>query len=445
MSIVAPANPTRAPALLNRRRCTGRPVAAWRVAKAAALVFALASPALSGPAAGGAADWNQWRGPKRDGVSPDTGLLKSWPPGGPHMLWKATGLGGGFSGVSVSGGRLFTMGDLGDAGYLLALNLATGKPVWKAKVGRTGGGGGHPGPRCTPACDGQVVVALGQYGDLVCVSAADGRELWRKNMKSDFGGQMMSGWGYSESPLIDGRLVVCTPGGPRGTLVAIDKSSGAAVWQSKAWAEKAAYASVIPAELGGVKQYIQITDESVAGIAASSGALVWRAPRPGQTAVVPDPIYRDGIVFVTSGYGVGCNAFQVTAAGGRFNAREVYANKDLENHHGGVVLVGDHLYSLTNGNQLVCLEFKTGKVAWKDRSVGKGSITCADGHLIVRGERGAGTVALVEATPAGYKEKGRFDPPDRSDKSSWPHPVVAGGRLYLRDQDVLLCYDLKAK
>ncbi len=388
-------------------------------------------------------EWSQWRGPDRNGISPDTGLLKQWPAGGPPLAWKVTGLGAGFSSVSQHGDRLFTMGDVGDSCCILALNAADGKIVWSAKVGKTGGGGGYPGPRCTPAPDGKIVVALGQYGDLVCVAQDTGKEIWRKNMARDFGGKMMSGWGYSESPLIDGKLVVCTPGGSRGTVVALDKTSGALVWQSKDWAEKAAYSSLVPVEIGGVRQYLQITDESVAGIAAASGALVWRASRRGKTAVVPDPIYKDGIVFVTSGYGIGCNAFQVSASGGRFSAREIYANRDLENHHGGVILVGDHLYSLTNGNQLVCLELKTGNLIWKDRSVGKGSIACADGHLIVRGESGAGAIALVEATPAGYKEKGRFDQPDRSDRKSWPHPVISKGRMYIRDQDVLLCYSLK--
>jgi outer membrane protein assembly factor BamB len=388
-------------------------------------------------------EWNQWHGAKRDNISPDTGLLKEWPAGGPTLAWKATGLGGGFSSVSFAGGKIFTMGDQPDGAAIVALDAATGKKLWTAPVGKPGGGGGYPGPRCTPATDGTLVWALGQYGDLVCVQAATGKEAWRHNLDKDFGGKMMSGWGYSESPLLDGNLIVCTPGGSKGTVLALNKTTGAPVWQSGDLKDAASYASLLPVEIGKVRQYLVLTDASVAGIAATSGQVAWRAARSGKTAVVPDPVYSNGIVLVSSGYGVGCNAFQISAAGGRFSAQEAYANRDLTNHHGGIVQIESHVYSLTDSNELVCMDLKTGKVAWKDRSVGKGSITSADGCLVVRSERGP--IALVEASPAGYKEKGRFDQPDRSGKETWPHPVVFGGKLYIRDQDVLLCYDVKGK
>ncbi len=410
---------------------------------AAAFGFLASAPLLAAPLSKAAGEkgleWNQWHGAKRDNHSPDTGLLKQWPQGGPALAWKATGLGGGFSAVSFAVGKNFTMGDQADGSAILALDLATGKQLWAAPVGKPGGGGGYPGPRATPATDGTLVVSLGQYGDLVCVQAATGKEVWRKNLEKDFGGKMMSGWGYSESPLLDGNVVAVTPGGPKGTVLALNKTTGAPLWQSKDLTDSAAYTSLVPVEIGKIRQYLVFTDASVAGIAAANGQVVWKAARPGKTAVVPDPVYHDGVVFVSSGYGVGHNGFRLTAGG----AQEAYAGKELENHHGGVVLVGEHLYGLTNKNQLVCMEMKTGKVAWQDKSVGKGSITYADGHLVVRSEKGAGTIALVEATPTGYKETGRFDQPDRSDKNSWPHPVVFGGKLYLRDQDVLLCYDVK--
>jgi outer membrane protein assembly factor BamB len=390
-------------------------------------------------------EWNQWHGAKRDNISPDTGLLKEWPSGGPTLAWKATGLGGGFSGVSFAGGKIFTMGDQPDGCAIVALDAATGKKVWTAPVGKPGGGGGYPGPRGTPATDGTLVWALGQYGDLVCAQAATGKDVWRHNLEKDFGGKMMSGWGYSESPLLDGNLVVVTPGGSRGTVAALAKATGAPAWQTAELKDAAAYTSLVPVEIGGLKQYLVFTDASVAGIAAATGQVAWRAACPGKTAVVPDPVYAAGTVFVTTGYGVGGHGFQVGAAGGRFTAQEAYASKDLEVHHGGLVLLGGHVYGLTNRGELVCMELKTGKVAWRDRSVGKGSITCADGKLVVRAEGGSGAIALVEASPEGYKEKGRFDQPDRSDKNSWPHPVVYGGKLYIRDQDVLLCYDVKGK
>lgn len=386
--------------------------------------------------------WNQWRGPNRDGLSPDTGLLKKWPAGGPPLAWKAAGLGTGYAGVSAWGDRLFTMGDEAGTSYLLALNRSDGKVVWRAPVGPAGDGGGYPGSRSTPATDGALVFALGPEGDLVAVESAGGKERWRKSLRADFGGRV-GPWKYSESLLLDGDRVVCTPGGRKGTVAALKKASGETLWQGAELQDPAEYTSLVPADLGGVRQYVVFTMENVAGVSAADGKLLWRAAREGSTAVVPTPIHRDGIVFVASGYGVGSNAFRVEAEGGKFRARQIYSGDQLEVHHGGVLLLGDHLYALDDRGSMRCVEFKTGKEAWSDRSVGKGSIAYADGHFVVRGEDGS--VALVEATPSGYRERGRFHPPDRSGDPSWPHPVVFGGRLYLRDHQVLHCYDVKAK
>jgi outer membrane protein assembly factor BamB len=411
---------------------------------AAALVPAAAPAAPAADAAG--LEWNQWRGKNRDGISPDTGLLKEWPAGGPKLAWKATGLGGGYAGFSFAGDRLFTLGDQADACMVMALEVATGKPLWSTKVGKPLGGFGKPewdGPRCAPATDGTLVWALGQFGDLVCVEAATGKEVWRKSLTADFGGPLQQ-WGFAGCPILDGDLVLVVPGGKKGLVLALNKATGATVWQSQEITDSAHYSSPVVAEIGGVRQVVVLTETSVAGIAVAGGKLLWKAARPGKVAVVPTPIVRDGLVFVSSGYGVGCNAFKVTAADGKFQAEEAYAGKQMVNHHGGLVLVGDHLYG-ADENSLKCIEFKTGKEVWKDKCVGKGSIVFADGNLVVRSERGAGTIVLVEASPAGYKEKGRFDQPDRSNRNSWPHPVVFGGKLYIRDMDVLLCYDVKAK
>lgn len=400
-----------------------------------------------------AGDWPQWRGPKRDGVSTETGLLKKWPAAGPPLLWRATGLGAGYSGVAVVGGRIFTCGDKGEASAVLAFEEKTGKPLWSARLGRPGGGGGYPGPRCTPTVDGGLVYALGQHGDLVCVEATSGKEVWRKNLSKDFGGRMMSGWGYAESPLVDGPKVVVTPGGSKGAIVALDKKTGEVLWQSQEVTDAATYASLVPAEIGGVRQYVQLLHVGdkqgcVVGVAAADGRLLWRGPRPSETAVIPTPTVSGNRVFVTSSYSVGCcNLFQISKTGDGFKASEIYSNKNLVNHHGGVVLVNGHLYghSESQGRAWVCLEFQTGRTVWSDKSVGKGSVLYADGHLYLRSEGDKGTLALVEATPSGYKEKSRFDQPDRTRLRSWPHPVIANGALYIRDQDLLLCYDVKAK
>lgn len=228
-------------------------------------------------------------------------------------------------------------------------------------------------------------------------------------------------------------------------MVALNKQTGATIWQSKEFTDAAAYASIIPVEMGGRRQYVQLTEASLVGVAAESGQLLWRAPRRGATAVIPTPIFFDNQIYVTSGYGIGCNLFKISTVGAAFSAQEVYANKEMVNHHGGVVLVGKHVYGHSDRRGWICQEFQTGKTVWSNQSVGKGALTYADGHLYLRSEDGAGAVALVAATPQGYQEKGRFNQPDRSNQNSWAHPVIAHGKLYLRDQDVLLCYDVQQK
>jgi outer membrane protein assembly factor BamB len=394
------------------------------------------------------AAWSQWRGPKRDGKSAETGLLKQWPNGGPPLAWTARGIGSGYAGVAVVGGRIYTAGEEGDSSYVYALEEDGGKQIWKARLGKTGqvGRQATAGPRSTPTVDGDLVFALGQFGDLVCVQAADGKEVWRKHLTNDFGGKLQA-WGFSESVLVDGDRLICTPGGDKGTLAALDKRTGQTLWQSKDWTDNTQYASPIVVEHGGVRQYIQLTQKSLAGVRADDGTVLWKAPWPGQVAVIPTPIFHDGHVYVTSGYGVGCGLFKINAEGGKFTAQNVYATKDIINHHGGVILHEGKVYGHSDGTGWTCQDFKSGQVAWAEKGLGKGSIGYADGCFYLReeGGRGGSAIALIEATPGSFKEKGRFRQPERSSGPAWPHPVIAGGKLYIRDQDVLLCYDVKAK
>ncbi len=385
-------------------------------------------------------DWNQFRGPNRDGISADTGLLKDWPGSGPAQVWKASNIGVGYSSVCISGNKVFTMGESGGKTHLIALNVADGKPLWQLEVGEAGDPGNQgAGPRSTPATDGTLVFGLSQKGELVCAQAAKGQLVWKNTMEK-FGGRT-PGWGWSESPLLDGAQLVISPGSSNAAVVALNKMNGATLWQAKVKGE-AHYTSLAIADIGGLRQYLYFNNQSVAGIVSKTGALAWSVDRSGQTAIASTPVYKDGIVFVSSGYGVGHNAFRVQGAGGRFQAQEIYKGKELENHHGGMVVVGDHVYGCNN-QALVCVELKTGKVAWQDRCVGKGSVIVADGNLIVRGEGGG--VALVEANPAAYKEHGKFNLPKSGGNGAWANPVVYGGHLYLREWDNLYCYDLKGK
>jgi outer membrane protein assembly factor BamB len=397
---------------------------------------------LALPLAAWAADYPQWRGPDRSGVSKETGLLKEWPKEGPKLLWKNTDVGGGYSTPSVAGGRIYVQGTRDDAEFTLALDEKKGQKIWATELGKVGKNYGpqYPGTRATPTVDSDAVYCLGSDGDLVCLTAADGGVRWRKNLKQDFAGKPGM-WAYSESPLVDGDVLVCTPGGSEATLVALNKKDGRVIWKSAVpGGDKAAYASAIVAETGGVKQYIQFLHNGVVGVDAATGRFLWRYDKTKeQAANIPTPVYHDGFVYSAAGRSGG-GLVKLTATDGGVTATQVYFSKALNNPIGGMVLVGDYLYG-TGAQALECWEFATGKIKWQERSVGKGAVSYADGHLYVRGEEGQ--AALVEATPDGYREKGRFKQPDHGRMPAWPYPVVANGCLYLRDVGVLLCYDIK--
>jgi outer membrane protein assembly factor BamB len=388
-------------------------------------------------------DWPQWQGQNRTGVSKEKGLLQDWPKDDPPLLWRVEGLGEGYSTPTVSAGRIFTMGNIDGTEYVIVRNEADGKPLWKEAVGpERANGGGYPGPRSSPTVDGDRVYALGLNGDLLCVEFATGKLVWRKNLPKDFAGSV-GPWGFSESPLIDGDRVLCTPGGRDATLVAVDNKTGDLVWKgSVPDGDQANYSSIIAIDFAGKRQYVQFLSGGVVGLSAE-GKFLWRYDRPANgTANCSTPIYRDGLVFAASNYGTGGGQVKLTADGAKVSATQTWFSTRIRNHHGGVVLVGDHLYGSDEG-QLVCLEWKTGKVMWSERSTGKGSVAVADGRLYYRNEDGA--IILAEINPEKYVEHGRFEQPKRSDAPAWPHPVIANGRLYIRDQDSLLCYDVKRR
>lgn len=387
-------------------------------------------------------DWPQWRGSQRNGISQEKGLLQSWPEEGPTLAWRTDGVGAGYSSVSVSDGKIFTLGDLEDGSYALALNEKDGSHAWKTRIGEAGGHKKYPGTRSTPTVDGSQVFALNQHSDLTCLDAATGKLQWKVNLISDFGGKMMSGWKYSESPLVDGDRVVVTPGGNEGTVVALDRKSGKKLWQTSDWTDTAGYSSVVVATFHGTRQYVQLTGNSLVGLNPDTGAILWKADRPGKTAVITTPVIDGDMIFVTSSYGVGCNGFQVSKSGNNWSADQVYANKEISNHHGGVILLDGHVFG-GSGSTFRCVDIQTGEARFAERSAGKGATLYADGLFYLRAEHGP--VALIKASPDGYEEISRFDQPDRSDHKAWPHPVVANGKLYLRDQGLLLCYDVTRK
>ncbi|MDO8835520.1 MAG: PQQ-like beta-propeller repeat protein [Vicinamibacterales bacterium] len=393
--------------------------------------------------AGAATDgnWTQWRGPNRDGVSAETGLLKQWPAGGPPVAWTATGLGNGYGSVAIVGDRLYVQGTAGSSSAVICLRRSDGKPVWTRTLGRALDQDRGGGPRGTPTVDGDVLYALTEAGDLASLRLSDGSVVWTRNMLSDFGGRNPE-WHISESPLVDGPHLIVTPGGPGAGLAALDKKTGKTVWTTKDLSDQAGYASAIVADVQGVRTIMTLTAGAAVGVRANDGKLMWRYTKASNTtANVTTPVFFDNRVFVTTAYNTGAALLQLKAANGEVTATEVYFTREMMNHHGGVVLLNGYLYGFSNAI-LTCLNAATGAVQWKNRSVGKGSLTYADGMLYVLGEDF--TVGLVEASPAAYTERGRFQIGDQG-WPSWAHPVVAGGRLYLRNQGVLSSYVVTAK
>jgi len=382
------------------------------------------------------ADWPQWRGPNRDGISKETGLLKQWPSDGPPLVWKAKGAGSGYSSLAISNGRLFTMGLRGNREYVFAFDVATGKEAWATAHGNAFHNDRGNGPRGTPTVDGERLYALGGSGDLSCLEAATGKVVWTMNVLQKFGGANIQ-WGISESPLVIGEKVLVNAGGPGASIVALNKKDGSLIWKSQS--DEEGYSSAIAVEAAGGTQVVFFTATRVVGLDLRDGRLRWEYPRPANgTANVATPIARANRVFVSSGYGTGGGLVEIKADG---KAQEVYFTRDMMNHHSSSILIGDYLYGFSN-NILTAMRFDSGEVAWKDRSVGKGSLAYADGNLYALSENGV--VGLIEATPSGYKEKGRFRIQQDS-LPTWTHPVIAGGRLYLRDQDTIYAYDVRER
>lgn len=401
-------------------------------------------------------DWPQWQGPARNGISKETGLQQEWPKEGPPLAWRIKNLGGGDSAPSVAAGRIFGMSNRGGDEIVWALSEKDGKELWVSRLGPAFQQKGWPqakeGPGCTPTVDGERLYVEGLVGDVSCLQVNDGKILWQRSLQKDFGGNLPT-WSFRESPLLDGDKLICTPGGDDATLVALDKLSGKTIWKSQVPGNPpAAYASVIAIDFEGQRQYVQLTQKALIGVAASDGKFLWRYNRPANPMGIncSTALYHDGKVFASSAYGAGGGLAKLSKdSSGGVKAEEVYPARKMQNHHGGMILLDGCLYGANGGNEggaLVCLDFNTGNVLWDERDdperrAPKGSIAFADGRIYYRTEKG--TVLLIEPNQKQYLERGRFDQPDRTRQPAWSHPVIANGKLYLRDQDLLLCYDVK--
>ena len=389
-------------------------------------------------------DWPQFRGPNRDNISTETGLARSWPVGGPKLLWTTDGLGKGYSTVSIVDGILYTAGAKDEKEYVFALDLSKqGEVIWETATGPVEYEGYKPGTRGTPTVDGNRIYMVGETGQLTCLDRETGKPIWAKNYVTDFKG-VIPRWAYAESVLIDGDRLICTPGGPEASIVALDKETGDVVWQSPL-GDKASYCSMIKTKIGGIDQYVTVTYETVVGIRPEDGKLLWRYDEPTHDAEwgnvnVSTPVVADDGVFFSAGYDTGGGRADITTEGDKQSAEERWYTMKMKSHHGGFVLIDGYIYGCSDPGMLTCLDFDTGRPAWISRKVGKGSILAVDGMLICRDE--TGPISLVEATPDEFRLLGQFEQPDRTEDRAWAYPVVLDGKMYIRDQGTLFCYDV---
>jgi outer membrane protein assembly factor BamB len=383
-------------------------------------------------------DWFQWRGPNRDGQSAETGLLKDWPAGGPKLLWRATGAGTGYSSFSSSNGRLYTLGARGDTEFVMAFDAASGQKRWEVPNGRRFRNDMGDGPRSTPTVDGDRLYAFGGSGDLIALEVATGKRIWAVNVVQTFGGSPPN-WGYSESPLVIGDRIVLNTGGRRASIVAIDKVTGKTLWQNHN--DEAAYSSPMLLRTGSLAQVVFFTGQRALAVDPRDGRLLWSYNKvSNNTANIATPIVRGTRVFLSSDYGTGAALLEVRAAGNIASASEVYFTREMRNHHASSVVVGNTIYGFSS-SILTALNFDTGQMVWRNRSVGKGSLIYADGRLYLYGEDG--TIGLADAAPDAYRERGRFSIATSTNNPAWSHPIITNGKLIIRDQDNVYAYAVK--
>jgi len=388
--------------------------------------------------------WPRFHGPRGDNISTETGLLKQWPPEGPKLLWTAEQLGFGYSSVTIAHETIYTAGNIDERTAVTALDL-DGKVRWRfdeypAFVGHM------LGTRATPTIDGERLYHKTPLGDVFCLSAKTGEKIWGLNILEKFGSENIT-WALAESLLVDGDRVICSPGGPQTAVVALDKMTGRTVWKSaSADGDLASYSSPILVEYGGLRLILAMTANALIGINADTGRLLFRYPHETQYgANVANPVFHEGQVFVSSGYRGGSEAVKLTVDGDDVTAEKVWGSEELDCHHGGVILVDGYLYGAShvfNNGKWICLDWKTGEMKYAEKGVGKGSATYAEGMLYTLSEMHI--MGLVKATPDGHELNGRFEIPDLGKSTSRGHPVICGGRLYIRHNEYLYAYDIKA-
>ena len=419
-----------------RTRFAASAAAGW-----AALLLLTSSAAAAADAAHPGGFWPQFLGPDRNNMSTEAGLLREWPADGPPLLWKCEEVSRGYAAPSIAQGMLFTSGDFSTEEYVLALDL-DGSLLWKTPNGPAWRGP-EPGARTTPTWSDGVVYQMGCEGRLAAFEAKTGKEVWAVNLAEAFGSPRAT-WGMAENVLIEKNLVLCTPGGTRGRVVALDKTTGKPVWVNTTIRDDQAYCSPVVVTHAGRRQLIILMKKSVVGVDVETGRLLWSHPHPNRyNQNVTTPLYHDGRVFVTSGHQAGGRLIDIA----RPEPREVWYCPNFDNCHGGVLLLSGHLYGVgcrMYHKGLLCVDVATGKKVYRAEPVGKVSITYADGLLYGVGQKGE--VRLVRMDPSGAEIVSEFRiPPFATKDHLLAYPVVCGGRLYIRHAGTLLAYDIRRR
>jgi outer membrane protein assembly factor BamB len=385
-------------------------------------------------------DWPQFHGPNRDNTSRETGLLKKWPPEGPQLLWTAEGVGEGFSTVAIAEGLVYTTGNIGDYTVITALT-ADGSHKWTAKNGPAYKRD-KPGTRSTPTIDSGRLYHENADGDVVCLDAKTGEEIWSLNILERFNGRNIT-WALSESLLIDGNRLICTPGGENAGIVALEKNTGTTIWVCDNVHDKPGYASPVVFEFEGLRQIVTLMATSVVGVNADTGRLLWKVKHSTPfDENINTPVYHDGSVFISSRT-TGSRRFRLRIDKDRASVEQVWESTLLDPQHGGILLLDGYLYGAcrsASSGPWVCLNARTGARMYAERGIGTGSLTYADGLLYALNHKR--TVALVRPSPRAFDIISQFDIPNGGRGPTWAHPVVSNGRLYVRHGDYLYCHDV---
>ena len=398
-----------------------------------------------------AADWPVFHGPKGDNRSPDTGLLEVWPEDGPPLVWETSGVGAGqsgFSSVTIAGNRIFTAGSRDGKSIVYCLDT-TGKKIWEYENGGVWTKS-YAGTRSTPTVDGDRVYDFSSLGELVCLDVKTGKKIWGRNILNDFEGENII-WALAESVCIDGDRLICSPGGKKAGVVALDKKTGEIVWATPSTGEKTSYSSAVIFEQDGLRILAMMYAKGLLGINADTGEMLFTFRHTQRYDInCTRPLYHDGKLLIVNAKTPpddnGAALLRVTVDGKKASVEKKWQNRDFDNLHDSVLLRNGYIYGSSHeykGGVFMCVDWKTGRTVFEQRDCGRGAITFAEGLIYFLSERG--DFRLIRPNPEKYDIVGRWSIPEKGEGPVWAHMVIHDRKLYIRHGEFLYCYDIARK